>query len=147
MCTSILYLSYKVHFGSFSFFFFSIWFFFLFKKILLQWKHNHCFISLFIGFASFLFDGALHSKVYSHENKVLRNWHQCDLRVQRVPVCRADKLDPITHMKIDYRLFDFRDQYTCKTCNYYCLQNERRKYKACKSMATKTKLTPTIFPL
>lgn len=39
-------------------------------------------------------------------DKVLRNWHQCDLRVQRALCCRVDKLDPIAHMKIDYRLFE-----------------------------------------
>lgn len=87
-------------------------------------------------------------------DKVLRNWHQCDLRVQRALCCRVDKLDPIAHMKIDYRFIQTLEQNTapntCKTHNTIgCL-----KYAKCERRKTTLKFTDadadtitTSFPL
>lgn len=73
------------------------------------WMNTFMFLfsSFFFLFSSCLqsFDSvALKLKRFVPTDKVLRNWHQCDLRVQQT-LCRVDKLDPIAYMKIDYRLY------------------------------------------
>lgn len=81
--------------------FHELYFKFQFKNFFLlkntsQWTYIHRSLFCCCNFLFFDLTNVVAIQRFVPTDEVLRNWHQCDLRVQQA-LCRVDKLDPISH--------------------------------------------------